>query len=101
MTEKQSKMWDLLCEQNAETVLNLLTDWHGLQLLDDGFYGHLVEEGYIEDPEEEPDVEDAVGASDDFEDFCSGRICWKNCPLWNIPGECEEIYDRIKAEVEW
>lgn len=55
MTDQQTKMWDILAELDGEEVLRVLTDWHGLQILDSGFYGHLVDEGYIEEPEEEED----------------------------------------------
>ena len=59
MTEKQEMMWDILVELDGETVAQLFTDYHGLQLLDDGFYEHLVEEGYIdEEPEEDEDDEE-------------------------------------------
>lgn len=53
MTTKQSEMWDLLCKLDSEHVLNLLTDWHGLQLLDEGFFGFLIDEGYIEEQEDD------------------------------------------------
>lgn len=98
MSEKQQEMWDLLCGLDAEKAVGLLTDWHGLQLLDDGFYGHLIDEGYIDEPEEEPDAEEAVAASEDFECFCGDHDCKNGCPLWNIVGDCEEIYNRIKGE---
>ena len=49
MTEQQTEMWDVLSELGGEEVLRVLTDWHGLQLLDEGFHGHLVDEGYIEE----------------------------------------------------
>lgn len=55
MSDKQNVMWDLLVELDGESVARLLTDWHGLQLLDDGFYEHLIEEGYIDEPEEDED----------------------------------------------
>lgn len=56
MTEKQEKMWDALVELDGEDVARLLTDYHGLQLLSDGFYEHMIEEGYIdEEPEDEED----------------------------------------------
>ena len=59
MNEKQEMMWDILVELDGETVAQLLTDWHGLQLLDNGFYEHLIEEGYIdEEPEEDEDDEE-------------------------------------------
>lgn len=49
MTEKQTKIWELLCTLTGEQVAQILTDWHGLQLLDDGFLSHLKSEGYMEE----------------------------------------------------
>jgi hypothetical protein len=49
MTENQNVMWDLLCTLTGEQVARLLTDWHGLQLLDDGLMEHLKAEGYLEE----------------------------------------------------
>ena len=32
-----------LCELDTTSALSALIDWHGLQLLDEGFYRHLVD----------------------------------------------------------
>jgi hypothetical protein len=53
MTDYQEKAWNCLAGQDGETVLRLLTDYHGMQLLDEGFLEHLVDEGYLEEEEEE------------------------------------------------
>lgn len=53
--DKQDLIWELLCDLDGETVARLLTDWHGMQLLDDGFYGFLIDEGYLDEPEAEGD----------------------------------------------
>ena len=37
MDEIQKEIWYKLCELSGEEVANLLTDYHGLQLLDEGF----------------------------------------------------------------
>lgn len=58
MGTKQSEMWELLCELDSETVLQLLTNWHGMQLLDNGFYGFLIDEGYLDEPETEGDEDE-------------------------------------------
>lgn len=42
-----------LCELTGEQVYILFTQYHGLQLLDEGFYKHLVEEGILPEEEEE------------------------------------------------
>lgn len=77
MTERQTQMWDTLVGLDGETVARLLTDWHGLQLLDDGFYGHMVEEGYIDGPAEDEDEENNCEA---------GTYDCDTCPL---EGVCE------------
>jgi hypothetical protein len=51
MITDQTKMWDVLVELSGEDVLRHLTDWHGMQLLDDGFYKHLIDEGVMEEEE--------------------------------------------------
>lgn len=48
MDERQELMWGVLSNLDGETAVRLLLDWHGTQLLDDGFYGHLIEEGYMD-----------------------------------------------------
>ena len=54
MSEKQQEVWDKLCELSGETVAQLFTDYHGTQLLSDGFREHLQVEGYLDaDPEDE------------------------------------------------
>jgi uncharacterized CHY-type Zn-finger protein len=50
MTEKQDtkwKIWDVLMEMDTEEAVRTLTNYHGMQLLDGGFYEHLKDEGYI------------------------------------------------------
>ncbi|ADY14179.1 hypothetical protein [Sphaerochaeta globosa] len=51
MGEKQTKGWELLCTLSGEQVARLFTDYHGMQLLDDGFEKHLKFEGYMGDNE--------------------------------------------------
>lgn len=53
MDEKQCIMWDMLCELDGETVARLFTNYHGNQLLDDGFYENLQDEGYLEEDDED------------------------------------------------
>jgi len=48
MTDKQITVWDTLSSMDTESVLLAITNYHGLQLLDDGFYKFLKEEGAIE-----------------------------------------------------
>ena len=52
MDERQEEMWDLLVELSGETVAQLMTDYHGTQLLDEGFRQHLIDEGYLDEEEE-------------------------------------------------
>lgn len=118
MDEKQSQMWDVLAGLDGETAARLLTDWHGLQLLDGGFYGHLVDEGYIDQPgeNEEPsncdlgiydcrecvldgecDRQKELMKHDDFDEFCAQFPACKGCPLYDVAGDCEdEIWPKWK-----
>ena len=104
MGTKQSEMWDLLCELDSETVLQLLTDWHGLQLLDDGFYGHLIDEGYIEGGEEENDESEERDQAIQDEDFLEYCKTFENCWLCPLRGkdvaECEEQFNELVGSAE-
>jgi hypothetical protein len=67
MTEQQERMWDVLVSLDSETLLRAFIDYHGMQLLDDGFAEFLTDEGFME-PEEEPeddDDEELEGPGDD------------------------------------
>jgi hypothetical protein len=48
-------MENALCELTGEQVYILFIQYHGLQLLDEGFYKHLVDEGVL--PEEDKENE--------------------------------------------
>ncbi len=115
MTKKQAEMWDILAEMSGGKVLQILTDWHGLQLLDDGLRSHMVDEGYIEEETNceagtydcdtcslnwKCDRQEAM-KSEDFDDFCSQFSGCKGCPLFGIPGDCEEdLWPKWKEEHE-
>ena len=58
MDDRQIEIWDLLCSLDGETVATLLTDWHGMQLLDQDFYDFLIDEGYIGEPNVEGDEDE-------------------------------------------
>ena len=45
-----------LCELTGEQVFIFFTQYHGLQLLDEGFYQHLIDEGILEEEEEENEL---------------------------------------------
>lgn len=47
MFEHQREIWDALCELSGEQVLQLLTDYHGLQLLTKDFKEFLEDEGVV------------------------------------------------------
>ena len=49
MDRIQTCIWDHLCGMSGEEVAKALTDYHGNQLLDKGFYQHMVDEGYMDD----------------------------------------------------
>jgi hypothetical protein len=60
MTNVQKQVWDALVSLDGEAVLRALTDYHGTQLLDEGFAEFLVDEGLL-DPE-------VTGQDDDYDD---------------------------------
>lgn len=122
MDERQQRMWNLLIGMEAEVAVRLLLDWHGLQLLDDGFFEYLAEEGYIEEPDEEEeeatncetgtydcstcilngncDRQDAVKA-EEFDEFCGSFDNCEGCPLNTLVGDCEEeLWPKWKGEHE-
>lgn len=48
MTQIQRRIFAILSRLGGEEVARLLTDYHGTQLLDDGFGDFLVDEGVAE-----------------------------------------------------
>jgi hypothetical protein len=57
MTERWEQAWNTLVSLDSETLLRVITDYHGMQLLDDGFAEFLVDEGLMEQVDEEVDEE--------------------------------------------
>ena len=47
LDKNQKEIWEALNQLSGEQVLNLITDWHGLQLLDEDFKGFLEDEGVM------------------------------------------------------
>lgn len=45
MNELQEQIWDVLVNQDGETVARAFTGYHGMQLLTKEFAEYLVEEG--------------------------------------------------------
>lgn len=92
MNEKQEQMWDMLCELDGETVARLFTDYHGNQLLDDGFREFLQDEGYLELDEELEDncengtydCDTCINNGDCIRQGEDGRPFWEECD-----GDCE------------
>ncbi len=81
MTEKQKQIWDVLCKLDGEMVARLFTDYHGNQLLNDGFREYLQDEGYLK-PDDEPECcKDC--------DACPINI-WLTCPNAGDYSEEEE-----------
>ncbi len=101
MNETQEEMWDRLCELDGETVARLLTDYHGLQLLDDGFYEFLIDEGYLDEPEEE-EPENDEDFDDEFSEICMSHPHCGGCPFWEKSNhgelDCEELFNKMKEE---
>jgi hypothetical protein len=57
MTDQQDQMWDMV-SLDGETLLRAFTDYHGMQLLDDGFAEFLVDEGLMEQPDDDEENDD-------------------------------------------
>lgn len=53
MTKQQEFLWALFSTLTGEEVARLLTDYHGMQLVDDGLLSHVKAEGYLETDDEE------------------------------------------------
>jgi hypothetical protein len=51
--EKRQLAWKALSEQNGERVLELIIDYHGMQMFNEGFIEHLIDEGVLEPFEEQ------------------------------------------------
>lgn len=97
MGEKQGRMWDVLYDLDGETVARLLTGWHGLQLLDDGFYEYLVDEGYIEEPEE-PEEPDEPEEPEEETNCEAGTYDCDSCPM---DGRCDrQVYLQAAIDAE-
>jgi hypothetical protein len=48
MAKFHDEVWDALVSLDSETLLRVITDYHGMQIFDDGFAEHLVDEGFME-----------------------------------------------------
>jgi hypothetical protein len=58
MKDRQEEAWDALQQLDSATILNIITDYHGMQLFDDGFIGFLEDEGWLEQAEDDDDEVD-------------------------------------------
>ena len=87
MTDRQqNRIFDALCTLSAEDVARAFTDWHGMQLIDDGFASHLVDSEYFS-PEElglEADPEDLDAELHDVE---STHTIEEVLKAWEIANE--------------
>lgn len=87
MNDMQMEMWDALCELSGEEVARLFTDYHGNQLLDDGFRAFLGEEGVMPEVEdEEEDDEDEIDLPEVNEDDLdeNGELHCECCGRWLV-----------------
>ena len=81
MTDMQEAMWYALCDLPGEEVLRLLTDWHGLQLLDEGFREHLADEGVMDSIYSDDEIEDDDEQIDEDNDDCGNEAELHMCYL--------------------
>ena len=49
--EKQMEVYNALAELDGEKVISLLTDYLGMQVIDEGFKQFLVDEGVMDEDE--------------------------------------------------
>lgn len=87
MNDMQMEMWDALCKLSGEEAARMFTDYHGDQLLDDGFRAFLGEEGVMpeveeddEDDEDEIDLPEVNG--DDLDE--NGELHCECCGRWLV-----------------
>ena len=55
--ERINEIESVLSDLTGEQVCRLFTQYHGCQLLDDGFREHLIDEGILPEEEEEEEEE--------------------------------------------
>ena len=87
MNDMQMEMWDALCELPGEEVARLFTDYHGNQLLDDGFRAFLGEEGVMPEVEDDDeDDEDEIDLPEVNEDDLdeNGELYCECCGRWLV-----------------
>ena len=87
MNDMQMEMWDALCELSGEEVARMFTDYHGNQLLDEGFRTYLGEEGVMPEVEdEEEDDEDEIDLPEVNEDDLdeNGELHCECCGRWLV-----------------
>ncbi|MDR1315702.1 MAG: hypothetical protein LBK13_02410 [Spirochaetales bacterium] len=70
MTDLKAEIWDVLVSLDSKTLLQVITDYHGMQILDDGFAGFLADEGLMEqaggdDDDDDEEDEQPEGPGDD------------------------------------
>jgi len=53
IVEKRNLAMQALKERESDVIVELFTNYHGMQLLSDGFIDFLVDEGILEPFEEE------------------------------------------------
>lgn len=98
MNKRQRQAWDALASKSSETVLRILTAWHGVQLFSDDFLEYLADKGYVVRDNCESGTYDcsscplngkcarqvamevAVNA-DSFDDFCDQFQKCRGCPM--------------------
>ena len=102
MTDMQEEMWYALCELPGEEVLRLLTDWHGLQLPDEGFREHLADEGVMDSICSDDQIEednDEIEEDDEDDDGKPKKYCIyaKTCFGKEYVGEngCKLLFDSV------
>jgi hypothetical protein len=66
MTGIQEQVWDALVSLDSATLLQAITDYHGMQLLDDGFMEFLVDENLMVQPDDDEYEDDDTPQDGDY-----------------------------------
>ena len=91
MNALQTNIWDVLTSMSGEDVARALTDYHGNQLLDEGFAEFLVDDGYCDaaDLGLDEDEEDEEELPDDY---------YPNWLVIDDDGDEETLYTETAAK---
>ena len=104
MNDAQKEMYETLSQLTGEKVVNLFLDYLGLQILDDGFKQHLINEDILPDEEKNEYAELSVSDTDDFDEFCDSYEKCYNCPVYQYKSSesnCKQAFKELKEKEQY